>query len=246
VAFNCIILFTLTFLAGATVFVVPDIKNKNFNTLLSFSGAYLFSMTVIHILPELFYQAKNASYIGIFVLIGFFFQILLDYFSTGVEHGHIHTDGHEHHSYKEAAILFISLWIHSFLEGSLLVHPHSSHAHADVFNLLFGLILHKLPESFALIAVLLFQLKNKILVWVLLFVFALSSPLGFIVSESLSNSALENSQWFTYLFAFVAGNFLHISTTIFFESESSQHSFKGNKLIITSAGALLAILAELL
>jgi zinc transporter ZupT len=243
---NSLTLFLLTMISGVMVFFIPNIQNRNFRNLLAFSGAYLFSMTVIHILPELFSESSKPGYVGVFVLIGFYFQILLDYFSSGVEHGHIHTNGHSHSHRGEATMLFISIWIHSFLEGSLLVHPHVSHAESETRNMLFGLSLHKIPESIALIAVLLFQLKNKFLVLGLLFVFALSSPLGVLVSEKAVMNVYGSGDFFTYIFSIVAGNFLHISTTIFFESEQPEHAFKGTKFIVTLLGGLLAIAAEFL
>ena len=160
--------------SGISVFFIPNIQNRNFRNILAFSGAYLFSMTVIHILPELFKESANPGVAGIFVLVGFYFQVLLNYFSKGIEHGHVHHHGHTQ-GYTEAVMLFVSLWIHSFLEGGLLVHPHVNHAESDTRNLLFGLSLHKIPEAIALIAVLLFQLKNKIWVFVLLIIYSLST-----------------------------------------------------------------------
>jgi zinc and cadmium transporter len=245
VPINSLTLFLLTILSGISVFFIPNIQNKSFRNLLAFSGAYLFSMTVIHILPELFSESLNPGLAGIFVLVGFYFQVLLDYFSKGVEHGHIHHQGHEHsHGYTEAIMLFVSLWIHSFLEGGLLVHPHVHHAEADTRNILFGLSLHKIPEAIALISVLLFQIKNRGLVFGLLVLYSLSTPIGLFVSGFIAGGISNSSEIFTYLFAIVAGNFLHISTTIFFEAEQPGHKFKGIKFLVTSLGALLAVIAE--
>jgi len=49
----------------------------------------------------------------------------------------------------------------------------------------------------------------------------------------------------TFLFAFVAGNFLHISTTIFIES-SPEHKWSGQKIVVGLLGAGLAVFAELM
>jgi zinc and cadmium transporter len=53
------------------------------------------------------------------------------------------------------------------------------------------------------------------------------------------------SEGFLILFAIVSGNFLHISTTIYFES-SPDHSFHRKKILISLLGAALAILIEFL
>src|SRR5690606_4303797 len=55
---------------------------------LSFGGAYLFSITALHLMPETFSHSENQ--IGYWVLAGFFLQLILEQFSKGVEHGHIH------------------------------------------------------------------------------------------------------------------------------------------------------------
>ncbi|TAF74867.1 MAG: hypothetical protein EAZ53_07365 [Bacteroidetes bacterium] len=243
--FNSLILFFLTFGAVLVTVFTPSVTQKNYKILLSFSGAYLFSITVIHILPELFSHSNATLYTGIFVLAGFYFQILIDYFSEGIEHGHIHHHAHAH-SGRGTIMLYVSLFVHSLLEGSLLVHPHAHNHDGEVRHLLFGLMLHKIPEAFALTAVLLVDLGKKKWVLGLLFLYALASPFGVVLSDYMSENLNTNVEIFTYLFAFVAGNFLHISTTIFFESEPQNHTFKGSKLIVIALAGILAIGIELL
>ncbi len=211
--------------------------------MLTFSGAYLFSITVLHILPELFAISGTYIYIGLFVLLGFYFQIIIDYFSQGVEHGHSHA--HHSHSQKGVFMLFLSLFIHSLLEGTLLVHPHATHEHDEVRHLLFGLMLHKIPESIALATILIMDLSSKKWVSFLIFIYALASPLGLLISNIISINEIYSTSMFSYLFAFVAGNFLHISTTIFFESESKDHTFKATKTLTILAAGILAIVVEL-
>ena len=88
-AISVLVLLLAGLLPGLAVFFVPAMEQQRFKTLLAFSGAYLFSITVIHILPELF-EARSIVNTGIFVLAGFFLQMILEYFSSGIEHGHIH------------------------------------------------------------------------------------------------------------------------------------------------------------
>ena len=237
---NIVLLFITAFVAGISVFLIPELNQKKFKAILSFSGAYLFSITVIHILPELFHESENPIKAGIFVLLGFFLQMMLEYFTSGVEHGHIH---HHHETTAIPYLLLVSLGIHSFLEGTLMVHPSSVHGGEGSSTLMFGLIMHKMPEAFALMSVLVLQMKNKTLAITLLAIFALTSPMGMLLSNALYNWNLITKDVFGILFALVAGNFLHISTTIFFES-SPEHKFKAKKLLLSVSGAGLAILAE--
>jgi zinc transporter ZupT len=216
---------------------------KRFKVVLSFSGAYLFSITVVHILPELFHEAKDVRFVGIFVLVGFFLQMILEYFTSGVEHGHIHVHAEDKHVMPYT--LLGSLCLHAFLEGTLLIHPTHHHHHDDTQSLLYGLVLHKMPEAFALMSILVFRFERKYIALILLLIFSAASPAGMLLSNSLATNETLSHELFPILFAIVAGNFLYISTTIFFET-SPNHKFKANRLIVSILGAAAAITAEYL
>ena len=239
---SVLILLLAGLVPGLMVLVVPALELRRFKNLLAFSGAYLFSITVIHILPELF-ETKGSRFNGIFVLFGFFLQMILEYFSSGVEHGHVHN--HEEDRSILPYSMLISLCLHAFLEGTLLTHPMHAEVHTDSQPLLFGLAIHKIPEAFALMSILVFRLGKSMLSFVLLFVFAVSSPLGLLVSDYLFFNHLIPDDLFTGLFALVAGNFLYISTTIFFEN-SPNHTFKARKLFISLLGAIVAVTIDYL
>jgi len=95
-AFKLIVLLLAPLLSGLFIFLVPKGNSTNFKLLLVFAGSYLFSITVIHILPELYENSLGLEQIGLFVLIGFFLQQVLEYFTSGIEHGHLHAH-HDHH-----------------------------------------------------------------------------------------------------------------------------------------------------
>jgi zinc and cadmium transporter len=232
------ILFMTAFLAGFVAFWLPPSQERYFKLSLTFSGAFLFSITILHLLPELFVQTQFPFRVGLFILLGFFLQLILSAFTSGVEHGHIHTGHH-----LNATSLLIALCFHSFLEGTLLVHPSDMHGHSDSTSLLFGIVLHNPPAAFALMAVLLENgFRKRKAIWLLL-IFALSQPMGLWTSEWLNHNDWVSEEGLNMLFALVAGNFMHISTTIFLES-SPQHRFQGEKMFITMLGVLAAVLAE--
>ena len=215
---------------------------KRFKVLLAFSGSYLFSLTVIHILPEAVHESHNFTLTGIFVLIGFFVQLVLEFSTEGVEHGHIHLHDHTPDSSVPMA-MFGGLCLHAFLEGMLLYHPSSFHEGEEVGNLLFGLILHKIPEAFALMSILVLGMKQRTTGFILLVLFSLASPLGLLASTFFFNLEGVPEEYFSYVFALIAGNFLYISTTIFFES-SPNHTFKANRLLASVVGAVSAVVAD--
>jgi zinc transporter ZupT len=256
-----LVLFLTPLLSGLLIYLVPKGKNSSYRLLLVFAGSYLFGITIIHILPELYHQTVATEWIGLFVLAGFFLQQLLEYFTSGVEHGHLHTHDHHHHDHHHdhhpprhssqrsmsAIVLLTALCIHAFLEGAMLAQPVSGgmavHNHYDMNAILLGIALHRAPAAFALMTVLAFQLHSKEKALPHLLGFSLAAPIGLLLSTYLSNAEVLTATGMVILYAVVCGNFLHISTTIVFES-SPEHRFNARKMAVAVAGALLAVGVE--
>ncbi len=243
---DILILFFVALAAGGLAFYLPKVINGNYKLALVFAGSYLFSITIIHILPELFHQDIQPGYVGMFVLAGFFLQQALEFLSTGVEHGHIHVHAAGHKQKESSAILvLLALGAHSLLEGGLLAHPRTVEHHHDSNTLLWGILLHKAPEAFALMSVLLGEMKSKTRAFFYLVMFAAASPLGLYLSDFLLTTEAMSPRAFTFLFALVSGNFLHISTTIVFES-ALDHKFNALKTSVAILAAGLALISELI
>jgi len=231
------------------VYLVPSAKGSNFKLLLVFAGSYLFAITVTHILPELYRQNAELELIGLFVLAGFFLQQLLEYFTSGVEHGHIHTHDHDHHQHSHthqavsALVLLSALCVHAFLEGGMLAQPATLGMTYDMNAVLLGIALHRAPAAFALMTVLASQLHSKRKAIPHLMVFSVAAPVGLLISTYFVQSEILSDTALIYLYALVSGNFLHISTTIVFES-SPEHRFHARKMAVAVVGALLAVAVE--
>lgn len=204
------------------LFLKPN-SSVAFKLLLSFSGAYLLSVTVFELLPEVYSSGDNQ--IGIFIMLGLLLQIVLEFLSKGAEHGHIH---HNENSSHFNVLLLISLGIHSLFEGFPLNEAN---------HLLYGVVIHKIPVAAILAAFLLQSNMKKYKVALFLTLFALMTPLGSWIS---ANFQILN-EYTHYISAVVIGIFLHVSTTIIFEA-SKTHTFNASKLGVIIAGILLAYL----
>jgi zinc transporter ZupT len=253
------VLFFTPLLSGLLIYLVPKGKSAGYKLLLVFAGAYLFAITVIHILPELYQKSGDIEWIGLFVLAGFFLQQLLEYFTSGVEHGHLHSHherdhnhghGHHHHPHQSthqrtisALMLLSALCVHAFLEGGMLAKPVYSVAVYDLNAILLGIALHRAPAAFALMTVLVTQLHSKIKALPYLIGFSLAAPVGLVISTYLANQEILSQTGLILLYALVSGNFLHISTTIVFES-SPDHRFNARKMAVAVLGALAAVAVE--
>jgi len=242
---NFLLLFLTAMGAGSLVFLAPKFKDKYFKLVLVFAGSYLFAITVLHLLPELFSSGFDSGKMGLFILIGFLLQQILEFLSSGIEHGHIH---HHHGESKSGVItVMLGLFIHAFLEGTLLSHDNlidaesAAHVHGSK-SVLIGIVMHKGPAAFALAAVLSSSLSKQ---WtlILLTIFALASPMGMWASSFFFENGILQKEGIGMLYGLVVGGFLHISTTIFFES-SPHHTFHWNKLLVSFFAAGLAIASE--
>ena len=223
------------------LWVKPSDPNK-LKLLIAFSGAYLLSITALHLLPEVFTGDDRGAYFGSFVLVGFFMQVMLEYLSGGIEHGHAHT----HRSAGLPVGLMIGLCLHAFLEGMPLGggdagHSHHGHSHSHGLEpLLLGIVLHKYPVAMVFLAMLLNSGLAKAKAFGLLAVFAAMAPLGTLLSgvEMVGQYNRES-------LAIVIGIFLHVSTTILFES-SEGHRFNAYKMMAIAAGLALSAAGMLL
>ena len=211
-------------------------KNQLIKILLAFSGGFLLSIAFNHFIPELYHEEKNG--IGMYILLGFLIQLLLEFFSGGIEHGHVHV----HKGQQMPWGLFISLSVHSVLEGiplgNEIIFSSSAHAHEHGHSLLLGILFHQIPVSIALMTLLIHSDFKLRMSWLILLLFGIMTPLG-VVFGSLypQNNALFNPQ---IILAIVVGMFLHISTTIIFET-SENHRVNLMKLSAVIAGIGLAL-----
>jgi zinc transporter ZupT len=212
----------LSVIIGYIVALIIRPKNKtNLKLLLAFSGSFLLSLTVMHLLPEV-YESANPN-IGIFIMLGILFQIILEFFSKGAEHGHVH--GHEIIT-QIPWLLFISLCIHAFLEGFPVSHHH---------DLAVGIAIHHLPIAIILTTFFINASLDKKAIFFFMATFAVMTPLGTILSDYMPILNV----YYTEITAIVIGILFHISSTIIFES-SEGHKFNIAKVSMIVIGIALA------
>ncbi len=219
------LLLIASVLLGVLVVLLLKPSKKSVRLLLAFSGAYLLSVAILHLLPEVYNDSTNNNIIGICILAGVILQSILESFSKGAEHGHIHihTNGRTF-----PRLLFISLCVHALSEGLPIYHSGE--------NLLWAIIVHKIPIAIILTVFLVNSNFSKITIGFFLTVFALMSPLGVLISDKIIFFELYSSE----ITAIIIGIFLHISTIILFES-SENHNFNLHKFLAIIAGILLTI-----
>lgn len=218
-------------IASGSIVIFTKVNSKALKLVLSFSGAYLFAITVLHLIPDI-YESASAK-IGIYVLAGFLLQIFLEFFSEGIEHGHIHVHNHSESVFPVTMMLALS--VHSFLEGM----PMAGEWNHTKQSLLIGIILHNIPIAIALMSMLMQSHISNAKAFFWLIIFALMTPLG-TVANTILGQAISIEGFSEKIMGMVIGIFLHISTTILFES-GDEHRFNFVKFITIVAGMGLAV-----
>ncbi len=227
-------------LGAVCVFVFKLYEPRHVKLLNAFTGAYLLCLTLLHLLPELYrsHQGPMAEYeirLGVLMLAGFFTQVALDVISMGVEHGH----AHHLHGRMPIGILG-GLCLHALVEAMALGNPHTHYDPASRRMLLASIVVHNFPVSIALLGMLLQSGMKRRTALGLLGLFACMAPLGLVISQ---HSVLAH--YSRELTAFVIGIFMHIATTILFES-SDIHRFNLAKLAAIVIGTSLGFASVLL
>lgn len=209
---------------GALLGILLGDLSKIQRLLLTFSGAFLLTFTLLEIFPHIYHADLRGM--GLYVLAGVFIQIFLETVTRGAEHGHVH-----HKSKDIPWPIFGGLFVHAFLEGVPLRVDHDNH-------LLTAIFVHNIPVALILYTFLAKIALDKKWIFVLMGLFALASPMGYWFGQFLPQQLAYPALGIT------AGIFLHISTVILFES-ADNHRLKLQKVLMILAGFLVAWLTLL-
>lgn len=235
-----LLLFIITLAGGSIPLWFKGLNERRLQLLLAFSGAFLLSITFLHLLPETF--SDHGETTGFYILAGFFLQLFIQRVTHGVEHGHVHVHpGHDHHIPVFSIIAGLSL--HAFMEGLPLGFNYRHEATST--SLYFAVAAHKLPEAM-LLGMLMMSSKGKKAALVTVTIFSLLTPIAGILATFLGQQYGFVSRMVAILIPIVAGAFIHISTTIFFESGTKQHLLTWQKIMVMALGVSIALTTLLL
>lgn len=240
-----IALFAAALIGGVLGLQLDKIRSKQYlGFILPFSGSFLLGVAVLHMLPEVYFESNGEYSIGVYILLGFLIQIMLEFLSKGVEHGHVHGKKNRNSSYL-LSIMF-GLCAHAFLEGmpvGSLNEMHASHSHS-IFGqpYLWGIVAHKLPAATALSLLLLVSEVKRSTMFIMLFIFAAMSPLGALVTNAFDFSTAVQK----IILGIAIGSILHIATIIIFETDgNAHHNISYRKLFAVLLGFSIAFLSVL-
>lgn len=234
-----LILLSSIALGAVTVVLFRLDSPRHIKLVNAFTGAFLLSLTLLHLLPELYHGHEPAVavrplLIGTLMLAGFFVQVALDVISMGIEHGHSH-----HLPGRMPIGVLAGLCLHAFVEALALGDPRTHYDPPSRRLLLVSIVVHNFPVSIALLGMLLQSGMKRGGALRLLLLFAAMGPLGMFLSAHTTLAHYSRE-----LMAVVIGIFMHISTTILFEA-SDVHRFNFAKLLAIVGGIGLGVMGVL-
>lgn len=225
--------------SGSLIFFFNSEDQRILKFLLAFSGAFLIGITFLKLIPEVF--SNPTIFTGLFVLLGFLLQLALELITEGAEHGHRHA--HAEGEKASPFLLLLGLCIHSFLEGMPIVPGFDMKIQ---HTLVLGIVVHNIPISLTLMSLYLHYGCSKMKAFLYLLIFALMTPAGSVFSILMdSTMATSLTTYFNYILAVVIGIFLHVSTSILFETEEN-HRYNLQKFITVCVGLGVAFVISIL
>jgi zinc transporter ZupT len=231
-----LLLFLTPFIGGILAFFFANKNPKLVRYLMLFNGAFILGVVLVQLLPDLF--SKGDRYTGVWMLLGFAIQLLLEEWSGGVEHGHVHAHGKK--SVWLAFSIMIGLCLHALIEGLPLggyrafMQTFSEKNSDDPFyHLLLSITVHNIPAAFALTSFLLLSGLKNLPALLLLLVFASMTPIAAFSAQFF----IQNPQSLVVLLSIVTGNLLQIGSTILYENDAhATHRFSMGKWVAIVLG----------
>jgi zinc transporter ZupT len=231
-----LLLFLTPIIGGVLAFSLGNKKPKVVRYTMLFNGAFILGVVLVQLLPDLF--SKGDHYTGLWMLLGFGLQMLLEEWSGGVEHGHIHAHGQK--TGWLAFSIMLGLCLHALIEGLPLggyrafIHSiQGSNSENQFHHLFLSILIHNIPAAFALTS---FLLMSGIQRWssaIFLLLFASMAPIAAFSAQFFLNSPST----LAILLSIVTGNLLQIGSTILFENDAhSSHHFSIGKWLALILG----------
>ena len=228
-----LVLFLTVLASGSLIFVFKTGDPKIQKLLLAFSGAFLIGISFLKLIPEIF--SSPVRNVGLFIILGYLIQLGLELFTAGAEHGHKHV--HSDDEKVSPFLLLAGLSIHSFLEGMPIAPGFNT---AIQHTLVLGIVIHNIPISLTLMSLFIHYGCSRKKAFGYLMIFALMTPLGSFVSHLIHITTGGSVEVYgSYLLAIVVGIFLHVSTSILFET-GENHRYNMQKFITVCIGILCA------
>lgn len=172
---------------GIVLYFFENISQKILHLIIALGAGTMFSVSLVHILPEMLEVTSVSIYAFVFgfLLIYLLEEILTPHSHDHHHHEHTHEDPHEHFNHV-VMVAWIAIFLHTLLDG-LSIRAWFSLDNTLGFSILSWVAIHQIPVSLSVASMLkesMFQKKTQITLMVL---FGLAASIGFILTDSFIN-----------------------------------------------------------
>jgi zinc transporter ZupT len=167
------------------LYFFEKVNQKLLHLLIALGAGTMFSVSLVHILPETLEETHYSIYAFIigFLIIYLLEEILTPHSHDHHHHDHSHEDPHEHYNHV-VTVAWIAIFIHTLFDG-LSIRAGFAMDKTLGLNILSWVAIHQIPVSLSVASMLresLFTRRTQILLVIL---FGLAASLGFVVSTPL-------------------------------------------------------------
>lgn len=155
--------------------------------------------------------------LGLTLLIGFMFMMMLEAFGFGHDiheehHDHSIAHGHDHvnHPTKSATPAIIGLTVHAFIDGMVIGAAMAQQSTTLTFTIVLVVMMHKFPAAFSISAFSLHERHNRNRSKLDLLIFSAATPIAILIFWNFFMDVSDVLLGFAVLFS--AGTFLYIAT----------------------------------
>lgn len=155
--------------------------------------------------------------VGLALLLGFVFMMVLEAFGFGHDiheehHHHADDHGHDHinHPNKSVMPTIIGLTVHAFIDGMVIGAAMAEGSAALTFTLVLVIMMHKFPAAFSISAFSLHERNDRNRSKIDLLIFAAATPIAVLIFWYLFAELSATARGLAVLFS--AGTFLYIAT----------------------------------
>lgn len=170
---------------GVVLYFFKTINQKILHLLIALGAGTMFSVSLIHILPESLEWNNLSIYTFVigFLLIYLLEEILTPHSHDHTHHDHTHEDPHEHFNHI-VIVAWIAIFIHTLFDG-LGIRAGFMINTALWMSIFAGVAIHQIPVSLSISSMLQESAFNRKTQIILVLLFAFAAPIGFILSDRI-------------------------------------------------------------
>ncbi len=167
---------------GIVLYFFEKINQKILHLLIALGAGTMFSVSLVHILPETLEVSQYSIYAFIigFLIIYLLEEILTPHSHDHSHHEHSHEDPHEHYNHV-VIVAWIAIFIHTLFDG-LSIRAGFAMDNTLGFSILSGVALHQIPVSLSVASMMRDSLFHKKTQVILIILFWFAASIGFVIS----------------------------------------------------------------